>query len=36
MLAAMLLLCALGTALYGAVVLLELLVGRRYGRPQTT
>jgi NitT/TauT family transport system permease protein len=34
MLAAMLLLCALGTALYGAVVLLELVVGKRYGRPQ--
>lgn len=35
MLGAMVLLCVLGTAIYGAVVLLELAAGRRYGRPQT-
>jgi NitT/TauT family transport system permease protein len=34
MLAAIVLLCLLGTAIYGAVVLLELLAARRYGRPQ--
>jgi NitT/TauT family transport system permease protein len=34
MLAAMALLCVLGTGIYGLVVLLEMLAGRRYGRPQ--
>jgi NitT/TauT family transport system permease protein len=34
MLAAMALLCVLGSAFYGAVVLMEWLVDRRYGRPQ--
>jgi NitT/TauT family transport system permease protein len=36
MLGAMVLLCILGTAVYGAIVLLEILAGRRYGRPSTT
>lgn len=35
MLGAMALLCVLGTAIYAAVVLLEMLAGQRYGRPQT-
>ena len=35
MLAAMTLLCLLGTAVYGLVVLLELAAARRYGRPQS-
>jgi NitT/TauT family transport system permease protein len=34
MVGAMLLLCVLGTAIYAAVVVLEMLAGRRYGRPQ--
>lgn len=34
MLGAMTLLCLLGTGIYAAVVLLELLAGQRYGRPQ--
>jgi hypothetical protein len=34
MVGAMLLLCVLGTAIYGAVGVLEMLAGRRYGRPQ--
>jgi NitT/TauT family transport system permease protein len=33
MIAAMLLMCAIGVALYGAVVALEWLVNRRYGSP---
>lgn len=33
MLGAMILLCVLGTAIYGAVVVLEALVNQRYGRP---
>ena len=35
MLGSMVLLCILGTAVYGGIVLLEILVGRRYGRPRT-
>jgi NitT/TauT family transport system permease protein len=34
MLAAVVLLCLVGVAIYGAVAALELLVARRYGRPQ--
>lgn len=34
MLRAMVLLCILGTATYGTVVLLEMLAALRYGRPQ--
>jgi ABC-type nitrate/sulfonate/bicarbonate transport system permease component len=36
MLGAMILLCVLGTVVYGTVALLEALVARRFGRPLAT